>query len=696
MCNFIVISMIQSGTKLGWTILVALLALTVGTTSIVAPAAAQSETVNVDLPGSGTAEDPYIITTAAELQTMENDLDAHYQLGGDIDASDTDGYNDGDGFAPVGSDDETAFTGSFDGDGHTITGLTIDRPDSLWVGLFGYIDSVEIHNVTLADSTITGDEYVGELAGEVSDNSTITDVTVDGTVDGTESVGGLVGASGLAGDDSTITDVTASGTVNGSTSVGGLVGYQSVHGSVQNAAATDVTVTGETTVGGLAGYSSGPINDVTTSGTVDGANETGGLVGSNEGPDGEIVGATATIDVTGTNHVGGLVGGNGDRDGDELAKIRNASAHGTVDGQNDVGGFVGTNVGTIEEATATGPVTGDRRVGGFAGRNGNVWNEESSILATKAVGAVTGEAGVGGHVGSNSRTVQNSFAAGEVTATGTSGGFAATNAVSPLATDAEATANESYWDTEATGQSMSAGDVTGLTTAEMTGENALANMTDLFDFYWQSQADGYPVLEARASDDSSEATLNVSLSESTITTGTETSVTVTVTDSGTGDPVEGATVEISDLQTSGSTNSTGVVILTVTPDVTGEYPVSVSADSYTDETVTLTVQDPTAETPVTLSNVDISPASVTTQQSKHTLTFDAVNISADGQSDNFSVTTPQQVDLASVDSVEIGTSGTDPTVTTSGNTITFSVNPEGPATTADLNISVDMTLSAKE
>lgn len=689
--------MIQFDMKLGRTILVALLVLTVGATSIVAPAAAQSETADVDLPGSGMADDPYIITTAAELQTMENDLDAHYQLGADIDASDTDEYNDGDGFAPIGSDDETAFTGSFDGDGHTITGLTIDRPNSLWVGLFGYVDSAEIHDVTLANSTISGEEWVGELAGEVGDNSTITDVSVGGTVDGTEHVGGLVGGIGLAGDDSAITDVTASGTVNGSTRVGGLVGYQSVHGSVQNAEVTSITVTGETTVGGLVGYNSDTVKAVTASGTVDGGNETGGLVGSNEALNGEIIDATATTGVTGTNHVGGLVGGNGDRDGDELAKIRNASAHGTVDGQNYVGGFVGTNVGTIEEATATGTVTGDRLVGGFAGQNGNVWNEESSILATKAVGAVTGEARVGGHVGLNRRTVQNSFAAGKVTATGASGGFVATNAVSPLASaDAEATANESYWDTEATGQSTSAGDVTGLTTAEMTGETALANMTDLFDFYWQSQADGYPVLKSRASEDSSEAALNISLSDSTITTGTETSVTVTVTDSGTGDPVEGATVEISDLQTSGSTNSTGVVILTVTPDVTGEYPVSVSADNYTDETVTLTVQDPTAETPVTLSNVDISPASVTTQQSQHTLTFDAVNISADGESDNFSVMIPQQVDLASVDSVETETSGTDPTVTTSGNTITFSVNPEGPATTVDLNISVDMTLSARE
>jgi hypothetical protein len=556
--------------------------------------AAQQVVDASELAGSGTADDPYIITTASELQAMEDDLDAHYQLGADIDASGTAQWNNGTGFMPVGPDDDTGFTGSFDGNGYTITGLTIDRSGSLWVGLFGYVDSAEIRDVTLADTTITGDEYVGELAGEVGDNSTITGVTVDGTVDGNENVGGLIGASGLAGDDSTITDVTASGTVNGSTTVGGLVGYHSVHGSVQNAAATDITVTGETTVGGLIGYNSGLVEGVTASGTVDGADETGGLVGSNEALNGEIIDATATTSVTGRNHVGGLVGGNGDRDGDELAMIRNASAHGTVDGQNDVGGFVGTNVGTIQEATATGAVTGEQRIGGFAGRNGNVWNDESSIQVTKAVGDVTGESEVGGHVGMNRRTVQYSFAAGRVTATDTSGGFVVTSMVSPLATEGiVATANESYWDTEATGQSTSAGDVTGLTTAEMTGEGALANMTDLRDFYWQPQPDGYPVLEVRASDDSSEAALNVSLSEPTITTGTETSVTITVTDSGTGDPVEGATVEISDLQQSATTDANGVASLSVNPSIAGAYPIDVTADGYEDASATLTVEEDT-------------------------------------------------------------------------------------------------------
>lgn len=553
-------------------------------------AAQQVDVAASELAGNGTADDPYIITTASELQAMEDDLDAHYQLGADIDASGTAQWNNGAGFVPVGPDDDTGFTGSFDGDDHTITGLTIDRSGSLWVGLFGYVDSAEIRDVTLADTTITGGEYVGELAGEVGDNSTIRGVTVNGTVDGNENVGGLVGASGLVGDDSTITDVTASSTVNGSTAVGGLVGYHSVHGSVQTAAATDITVTGETTTGGLIGYNSGLIEGVTASGTVDGANETGGLVGSNEALNGEIINATATTSVTGANHVGGLVGGNGDRDGDELARIRNASAHGTVDGQNDVGGFVGTNVATIREATATGAVTGEQRIGGFAGRNGNIWNSESSIRVTKSTGNVTGESVVGGHVGMNRRTVQYSFAAGEVTATDTSGGFVVTSMVSPLASeDIVATANKSYWDTEATGQSTSAGDVTGLTTAEMTGEGALANMTDLQDFYWQPQPDGYPVLEVRASDDSSEAALNVSLSEPTITAGTETSVTVTVTDSGTGDPIEGATVEISDLQQSATTDANGTVSLSVNTSIAGVYPIDVTANGYEDVSTTLTV-----------------------------------------------------------------------------------------------------------
>ena len=88
--------------------------------------------------GAGMQADPYQITNATQLQEMADDLGAHYVLAGDIDCSVTVTWNGGSGFEPVG-DSSTRFTGSFNGQDHTITGLYINRPTKYHVGLFGYV-----------------------------------------------------------------------------------------------------------------------------------------------------------------------------------------------------------------------------------------------------------------------------------------------------------------------------------------------------------------------------------------------------------------------------------------------------------------------------------------------------------------------------------------------------------------------------
>ncbi|MBP1903384.1 surface glycoprotein (TIGR04207 family), partial [Halorubrum trapanicum] len=124
-----------------------------------------------DLDGNGSESNPYEISNASELQAMEDDLDANYTLVTDINASNTAQWNNGRGFDPIGDapfndSTPTAFTGSFDGDNHTITGLTIDRPDANYVGLFGYSDggNSTIQRVT-ASGDVNGLNYVGGLAG---------------------------------------------------------------------------------------------------------------------------------------------------------------------------------------------------------------------------------------------------------------------------------------------------------------------------------------------------------------------------------------------------------------------------------------------------------------------------------------------------------------------------------------------------
>ncbi len=222
---------------------------------------------------------------------MAMDLTVNYTLGSGINASGTAG---GDvwgsaGFVPIGLDSTNTgasrFTGSFNGEGYTISGLTINLPSTDHVGLFGYTGtSATIQNVGLVDVNITGSTFVGSLVG--SNFGTVNNSYATGSVTGT---------------DTTDTD----GTQN---KVGGLVGGNS--GTISNSYA-NVNVTGSgDRVGGLAGGSSGTISDSYATGAVNGSSYVGGLVGGNSGT---ISNSYATGNVTGTgDKVGGLVGGSGD------------------------------------------------------------------------------------------------------------------------------------------------------------------------------------------------------------------------------------------------------------------------------------------------------------------------------------------------------------------------------------------------
>lgn len=86
--------------------------------------------------GTGTVADPYQISTALQLQEMEDYLSSSFILTEDIDVSDIDDINGGKGLEPVGSNG-TDFTGTFDGDGHTISNLALDWDGKTYVGLFG-------------------------------------------------------------------------------------------------------------------------------------------------------------------------------------------------------------------------------------------------------------------------------------------------------------------------------------------------------------------------------------------------------------------------------------------------------------------------------------------------------------------------------------------------------------------------------
>ncbi len=232
--------------------------------------------------GSGTEQDPYIITNVDELQAMNNDLGAWYVLGNDIDASDTQNWNGGAGFDPVGS-----FTGTFDGQRHIITGLFIDRPSTARVGLFRTVsDGAEIKNVGLVDINITGSTYVGALTGENGYGSTIFNSWSSGNITGTYSVGNAA--------------------------IGGLVGRNNYGSSILRCYSTADVVSGGAQIGGLSGSNDhgSVIIDSYATGSVNGMLKVGGLVGDNTygSEEGFIIRCYSTGKVTGGG--GGLVGCN--------------------------------------------------------------------------------------------------------------------------------------------------------------------------------------------------------------------------------------------------------------------------------------------------------------------------------------------------------------------------------------------------
>ena len=153
-------------------------------------------------------------------------------------------------WTPMGTDYDpyNPYTGTFDGDGHTITGLTINLPNQWCVGLIGCLGG-KVQNLTLAGAKINGSYYVGGVVG-VNFGSMI-GCTVSGTVKGNSfNVGGVVGFNS-----GTVTGCYATGDVSGHSDVGGVAG-RNYNGTVTGCYHAAGEVSGNMNVGGVTGYSS--------------------------------------------------------------------------------------------------------------------------------------------------------------------------------------------------------------------------------------------------------------------------------------------------------------------------------------------------------------------------------------------------------------------------------------------------------
>jgi len=327
--------------------------------------------------GSGTDSDPYLVSTPQDLTDLNGDSNCwgnSFLQTANIDMG-SDQWTTTTGTDP---DEGTAFSGTYDGGNFMISNLDIDVNDD-YVGLFGYVTG-DIRNVNLDETnSVTGENNVGALVGRLR----------------------------------------ASGTVTNSSSAVDVVGV-------------------DTAIGGLVGTNYGTISDSHATGNVTGSGdqeEMGGLIGRQRST-GRVSNSYATGNVTGIDNVGGLIG-----EGDEGSVASGVYATGLVTGRGntdqDLGGLLGENAGTLTNCYATGEVDQGGDSGGLVGEN------------------------------TGSGTVSNCYSTGEVDAetVGTDGGLVAVNSGS---------VSSSFWDTVTSDAETSAGG-TGKTTAEL---KTLATFTD--------------------------------------------------------------------------------------------------------------------------------------------------------------------------------------------------------------------------
>lgn len=370
------------------------------------------------------------VSTGEQLKAIQNAVNKalgyNYALMGDINASDVEDYK------AIGTGSDTGFTGTFDGRGNRIIGLTVENAN----GNAGIFDAIGtngvVKDVNIYSGTFTGSDNAGAVAG-VNNGRIEGIVTFGNTVTSNGNAGGIVGinSSGEFKDDANdgeltngIYDVESTGSViagSSSAVAGGLVGIND--GGLANSfsdsavtVATGVKLDKDTTaLGGVVGINNGNVQYVdslgVTNGGATGSSNIGGIIGTNNGN--MYSGYNESI-VSGNDNVGGIIGENDgginytlEEDGTvtwSKGTVENVvNATGVTGTGNNVGGLLGTNIGSVENGRNNGAITGNDYVGGLVGINGE--NSTLTNLVNDSSAAITGEQYVGGIAGSNAGTI---------------------------------------------------------------------------------------------------------------------------------------------------------------------------------------------------------------------------------------------------------------------------------------------------
>jgi hypothetical protein len=361
--------------------------------------------------GSGTADDPYLIETAEQMNTIglrPEDWDKHFRLTADIDMNDLGGTR----VNLIGTLGDP-FGGVFDGNSHTIANLVYlvkdeDSPPT-WsevfrIGLFRVISGWDalvkdlglIEPAFQPDPSCTKAFYdVGALVGSLGAGWIRNCYVNGGHVLGHRYVGGLVGD---CYSDAAVSESWSTAEVSGHGIDGAPVGYG--YGS---------------DVGGLIGCVGGAsVWSCHAGAHVSGVANVGGLVGTVL--PGSTVEDSFTTGTVAGSQAGGLVGYL------DRGSVSRCYSTASVSGSFSLGGLVGVNYGLIDTSWAGGEVTGGTTLGGLVGRNtvgGGFLNIlpyfDTKVTDSYATGAVHGDGGIGGLIGSNEGTLLRCYSTGVVT-----------------------------------------------------------------------------------------------------------------------------------------------------------------------------------------------------------------------------------------------------------------------------------------
>jgi len=411
-------------------------------------------TISISLSGSGTQDTPFLISSGADLAYMAQEVNsggtisgvaassAYYKLTCDIvlneNALDYESWGisaPANSWTPIG-DDSPMFLGSFDGDGHTVSGIYINTETTTvnYRGLFGYVSGGTVKNVGVKDSYIKGQIYVAGVVA-LCGTGTVQNCYNTGSVTGNNSLSFVGGVTGY--NSGTVSNCYNTGSVSATGSAGGIAGNNN-GGTVQDCYNTG-SVSGASYTGGVAGKSTGTVSNCHNSGSVSGSNsENGGVVGIND-TNGILQNCYNTGSVSGLSFIGGMAGTN-------KGTLQYCYNIGSVSSSNNiVGGLIASNTGTLQYCYNAGSVSGTTMIGGIVGYNYSP--SPNTISECYNTGSVSGTSSVGGLIGFNDTgTVTRCYYDKQMCAAGGINGSDTANAVGKSTSEMTESTTFSSWD----------------------------------------------------------------------------------------------------------------------------------------------------------------------------------------------------------------------------------------------------------